>query len=241
MTIHSHVGLHSKVILLGQHAIIGSANMSGSGLIEASVVTDNPAIASGIASFITQLATPQSKLTAKKIASLCRIKVVRAGWVNAGRKVKTLRKLGCTTWIIGVNELLRDPSANEQKNINRATSDLNKRQGTDAQDYSWIRWGKRSRFSQECCEGDTLIEITNLKGRKRRIVTRRLPVLLKRTEPNCLRFYVGDTQDSDEVSWSRFQRILKKVEYKKRVRPYSVQPLDDSIAEAIDRAWNRVK
>ena len=30
VTIHSHKGLHSKVLLLGRHAIVGSANMSGS-------------------------------------------------------------------------------------------------------------------------------------------------------------------------------------------------------------------
>ena len=51
VAIYSTEGLHSKVILFGRHAILGSANMSGSGLIEASVVTDNPQITSGIASF----------------------------------------------------------------------------------------------------------------------------------------------------------------------------------------------
>jgi hypothetical protein len=51
VTIHSHKGLHSKVLLLGRHAIVGSANMLGSGLIEASVVTDDPSVVSGVASF----------------------------------------------------------------------------------------------------------------------------------------------------------------------------------------------
>jgi hypothetical protein len=242
VAIHCRESLHSKVILLGQYAVIGSANMSGSGLIEASVVTDNPAISSGVASFIAQLATRHSKLTSTQIAALCRIKVVRTGWTNAKRKLKPkkMRKLGNTTWIIGVNESLTKPSAQEQKHIDRANRDLNARFGSKDEDFGSIRWGKRSKFSKECREGDTLIEIFNLKGRKRRVVTRRLPVLLRRVEPQFVRFYIGDAQrDSDEVSWSRFQKIMKKAEYPRRVRPYSVQQLDPAVAEAIDRNWNR--
>ncbi|MGA2293426.1 hypothetical protein, partial [Bradyrhizobium sp.] len=87
-----------------------------------------------------------------------------------------------------------------------------------------------------------LIEISNQKGRKRRVVTRRIPVLLKRTEPNCFRYYIGDPQRaSDEVTWSRFQRILKEVEYSREVRPYSVQLLDSEIAAVIDQKWTRVR
>jgi hypothetical protein len=244
VSIHGHKGLHSKVLLLGQYAIIGSANMSGAGLIEASIVSDNPTISSGIASFIAQLATRSSKLTAAHIAALCRIKVVRTGWLNANRRIKPkkLRRIGNNTWIIGVNALLRAPPAKEQKYIDRANRDLNARLGTDQEDYNWIRWGKRSKFSKQCREGDTLIEICNLKGRKRRVVTRRLPVLLRRNEPDCVRFYVGEaSRDSDEVAWSKFQRILKNAGHTRQVRPYSVQLLDPDIADAIDRKWNRTR
>jgi hypothetical protein len=45
VVIYSREGLHSKVALFGNHVIVDSANMSGSNLIEASVITDNPVIA----------------------------------------------------------------------------------------------------------------------------------------------------------------------------------------------------
>jgi hypothetical protein len=94
----------------------------------------------------------------------------------------------------------------------------------------------------ECREGDTLIQICNQKGNRRRSVTRRLPILLKRNEPNCIRFYIGDPQrNSDQITWSRFQRILKKAEYPRHIRPFSVQPLDSDMAETIDRKWTRVR
>lgn len=243
VTIYNHEGLHSKVILLGRYAVVGSANMSGSGMTEVSIITDNPNITSGIASFIAQLSTPSSKLTKERVEALLKIKVIRIRWQNprGQMRAKKIRPLGNTTWIIGVNHMVRSPPTKEQPYIDRATRDLNDRFGSENEDYGWIRWGKRDRFAKECREGDTLIEICNHRGSPRRSVTRRLPVLLKRNEPNCIRFYIGDSQrDSDQITWSRFQRILKKVEYPRRVRPHSVQPLDPEIAGMIDRKWTRI-
>jgi hypothetical protein len=68
-----------------------------------------------------------------------------------------------------------------------------------------------------------------------------LPVLLKRNEPNCVRFYIGEAQrDSDEIGWSQFQRVLKASGYDRYVGPNSVQPLDSEMAQNIDRKWRRV-
>jgi hypothetical protein len=243
VVIHSHEGLHSKVMLLGRHAVVGSANMSGSDLTEAAVLTDDPTIRSGVASFIAQLSTKRSLLTRKHIAALCRIKVVRTGWTHAKRKKPMrIRRLGNATWIVGVHDLVRDPSADEQKRIDRANSEINKRLGTAVDEYDWIRWGKKAKFAKECRVGDTLIHVYNKKGGKGRTVTRRLPILLKRTEPKWVRVYIGEsTRNSDEVNWSRFQRILREAGHSRKVRPFSVQRLEPEIAAAIDRNWTRVK
>jgi hypothetical protein len=89
--VHSWEGLHSKVALFGKHAIIGSANMSGSALIEA----DDPVIVSGVAAFIERLATPRTKLGSAEIGRLCAIEVVRAGrFVARQRKPNPVRRLG---------------------------------------------------------------------------------------------------------------------------------------------------
>lgn len=244
VVIHSHAGLHSKVLLVGPYAIVGSANMSGSELIETSVITDNATVASGIASFIKQYSTPRSRLSRTQIAALCRIKVVRIGWLNARpvSKPKSIGRLSNSTWIIGIKELTRDPPPDEQRRINRAQKDLKVRFNLDDKDYGWIRWGKKSKFSRECRQGDTLIQIWNFRNGKRRYVTRRLPVLLKRHEPNWVRFYIGEAQrEADEVNWSRFQRILKASGYSKKVRPFSVQPVSQDAAESIDRKWNQTQ
>jgi phosphatidylserine/phosphatidylglycerophosphate/cardiolipin synthase-like enzyme len=88
VVIYSREGLHSKVALFGKHAIVGSANMSGSGLIEASVITDNPVIAAGVAAFIEALSKKPNKLDPERIEKLCAIEVVRTGRPKGGRRPK---------------------------------------------------------------------------------------------------------------------------------------------------------
>jgi len=117
--IYNREGLHSKVALFGRHAIVGSANMSGSDLIEASVITDNPVIASGVAAFIEMLSTKRSRLDAARIAELCAIKVIRTGLPKGRRKRNPVRQIGKSTWIVSVRELKSKPSERQQKRIDR--------------------------------------------------------------------------------------------------------------------------
>jgi phosphatidylserine/phosphatidylglycerophosphate/cardiolipin synthase-like enzyme len=242
VSIYSHEGLHSKVMLLGNYAVVGSANMSGSDLTEAAVLTDDPAITSGVASFIAQLATTRSLLDGKAIAALCKIVVVRTGWSKKGRKAPVrIGRLGNSTWIVGVYDLVRDPPPDEQRLIDRANSEINQRLGSNAE-YEWIRWEKKSKFAKECRAGDTLIKIFNEKKGNKRTVTRRLPVLLKRSEPKWVRFYLGEpAKTSDEITWSKFQRVLREVGYTRKVVPRSIQRLKPEIAVAIDQNWMRVR
>ncbi len=148
--------------------------MSKSNLIEASVITDDPVVVSGVAAFIEKLATTRTWLNDRDIEKLCSIEVVRTGRSAGGRRVTNpVRRLGRATWILGVKEMKEDPTERQQKRIGRRTRELSERLGTDPDDFSWIRWGKKSRFGRECRTGDTLIEIFNWRDRKRPVVTRR--------------------------------------------------------------------
>jgi len=241
--IHSRAGLHSKVALFGKHAIVGSANMSGSDLIEASVMTDNPVIVSGVAAFIEKLSTARTKLSTREIKRLCAIEVIRTGRLTGEhRKSNPVRRLGNATWILGVKEVRDDPTERQQKRIDRRTRELNEQLGTKEGDFAWIVWGKKSRFGRECRAGDTVIRIYNWRSRKRPVVTRRVRVLLKDPEPNRNRFYTEDPAgQSNEVSWSRFQRIVKEAGLPRTVKSMSALKLDPAMAEIIDRKWARVR
>jgi hypothetical protein len=239
--IYNREGLHSKVALFGKHVVVGSANMSASDLIEASVITDNSVIVSGVAAFIEMLSTKKSRLGATRIEELCAIKVIRTGRPKGRRKANPVRQIGKSTWIVSVKELKSNPSQRQQKRIDRRKEELNERLGTD-EDFGWIRWDKKSRFGRECRAGDTLIQIFRALDRKRLLVTRRVRVLLRDVEPDLIRFYTQEPAGrSDTASWSRFQRILKQVDSPWEVTSKRTRKLDPDMAETLDRKWTRIR
>jgi hypothetical protein len=140
---------------------------------------------------------------------------------------------------VGVNESKKDPSEHVQTRIDKRNRELSERLGTDEEEFSWIEWGKKSRFGRECRAGDTIIEIFVPNGGGRPSVTRRVRVVLKDQEPIFNRFYTQwPTGKSNEVNLARFQRILKEVGFKgKKITTKSVRKLDPDMADLIDRNW----
>jgi len=136
------------------------------------------------AAFIEKLSTPRARLDARQIDRLCAIEVKRTGFKERGRASNPVRRLGNSTWILGVKELKKPPNERQQKRIDLRTQELNERLGTEKDDLTWIEWGKKSRFGRECRAGDTIIRIYNWRDRKRPVVTRRVRVLLKDSEPH---------------------------------------------------------
>jgi hypothetical protein len=236
--------LHAKVVLLdlphGPVAVIGSANMSGSsgGLVEAGLLTDNPSIASGVASLIEQLKERSELLVTKRLASLCAIKVVRRGRASGAKKVKkrrALEPLGNQMWIIGVRVLAKDPPPKELKKIEEAAEQL----ATDIDDLDWLRWDKKSRFARECRKGDLVIQLWRSSGSKRPSkVLKATPILLKQATQTWTRFYLGEPQGrSKEIPVSHFKALLKKIGYGREVGPNVAQLVEPDLADAIARSW----
>jgi hypothetical protein len=245
VNLYDCMGLHAKVVLLDDLAIISSGNMSNSsanGLVEAGVITDHTSTVAGVASFIEQLLPQSHELNSKRLAKLCKIKVVRrGGWprgVSKQRKPKITR-LGNRTWLVGVRELVKAPTIEEQRLIASAIKNVRNKTGNLDEDPEWLKWFGKSRFRQECREGDSVIYIWRSRKAKRpNSVFRSSPVLLKQTTPKWTRFYLKEASGSDaQMTWGRFQRLLQKVGHSRRVGPTSTQLLDPDVADAIQRKW----
>jgi hypothetical protein len=103
----------------------------------------------------------------------------------------------------------------------------------------WIRWTGKSRFARECREGDSIIRIwRSSKAHRPSAVLGGTGVLLKQQAANWTRFYLRPSDGRRaEMSWGKFQLLLKQVGVSKRVGPGSVLLLEPDIAEAIARKW----
>jgi hypothetical protein len=138
-------------------------------------------------------------------------------------------------------ELKREPTEQKRRRIARRNQQLNNERGTD-DEYDWIEWNRKDHFARECRAGDTLIQIYRALGRKRPVVTRRVRVVLRDVEPDLIRIYTqSPSGQSNDVSWTRFRKILKHVEFPHKLSRRTARKLDPDMADQIDRVWTRVR
>jgi hypothetical protein len=237
--------LHAKILLLDDVAVISSGNMSSNSenrMVEAALISDQGSVVAGVASLIEQLVKQSSQLEEKQIAQLCKIKVTRqGGWNGARPKRRKTRiaELGNRTWVVGVREIT--PTPEEQRLIDRATSSLQQQLNTADDDFGWIKWSSRERFARECQAGDLLIQIWSPHGAKRpSAVIKPVPVLLKPppTKQGTMFYFSEPSGRSSEMTWGRFQRLLKEIGYPRQIKAGSVQLVAPDIADTISRKWN---
>ena len=238
-------GLHAKVLLLDNVAVIGSGNMSESSrsaLVEAAVMTDAASIVSGVASLIEQLKRQSAQLGEKELRALAKIKVVRRGFGHGAHTGKRTRpkvsELGTQTWLVGVVEEDRDPTESEQQLIDKSRQELARRFGWDDESISWIRWSGSGPFPSKSRQGDQVIQIWRQNPRSKRpsSVLQPRPLLLKgRTGGNTFAFIRDARGKYAELKWPAFRKLMKRLGYRRRFGPRSEVVLDPELSEAISR------
>lgn len=162
--LYSCPALHAKVALLGDVAVIGSANLSASSasrLIEAGLITDHPSTVACVQSLLSQLIERSKPLGSSELARLAKLPVSpRRGPATAsGARSIPLAPLGNRTWLVGVKELPEDAHPNEQAAREASEREAKIRQRSPRSDLSWIRWASNSRFAKECREGDLVFQV----------------------------------------------------------------------------------
>ena len=120
--LYSYPGLHSKLMVLNGHAVVGSANLSVSSveaLVEVALVTDQPSIVGKAMSIIYELAEEcdvVDKLFVKRIKSI-EVTARTGGSIARRRRPRTIESFQARTWIVGIHEMVRD-FADEEAAIN---------------------------------------------------------------------------------------------------------------------------
>lgn len=245
--IYSYPGLHAKVILLNDQAIIGSANVSRSSaenLVEAALLTDSPAVVTKVQSFVQELKSNSSLLTDRSLSRLLKIEVVRRGRQVPSRSSRRRISIRSSrTWIVGIHERTHEKPGESiavDKTVARLSADL-ERPRSHVED---VRWVGRSRFRESCKPGDWVILIYSLQGRKTpSAVYERLPVIDREEVNGATYIYYESFKNTEKtaISWSSFKKLLKKVGINREVKPGSQIEISDQEVDALAVLWKQAK
>lgn len=238
--IYSLPKLHGKVFLFGSTAVIGSANLSSSGLIEAGLITDDHVIVAGIASLIDEMTKLAEIVDERFLRRILKIVVSRRGMV-AERQRKYSRRIadrGSSTWIVSVKEQKETAFPDEQRVAERGLVLAERRRRDRRNPVTWIRFAGRSAFRSHAIAGDSVIMIYTPRGTKRPRILRPQPILRAQDEESCRRFYVEELRGDAErsLSWTTFGQLVAAIGWGK-ISKRSVRRVPDEVAANLNRSW----
>lgn len=203
--LYSYDGLHSKVAVIDNRALIGSANLSenaGVGTCEASLFTDDQQIGALILAFIEKIKNESAPITEKFLQKIEALPVAKPVFV--GRKSKKKINVGKSrVWFIAT-QALSDRIVKAEESFEAEGLEEAKKH-SEKKDYEIrpIRWSGKSRFRAEAKPGDMVIEVfTEKRGNRNKIeVYQARPIIHRQDHDKWTRFYIETPPDAGYYSW----------------------------------------
>jgi len=237
--IFSRPGLHAKVLVMGAKAVVGSANLSEASanqLREASVLTSRAILVSQAKAFVHLAKSEATEVDEEFLAHIHNLKVNR-GKPRTLQKRRRQKRLGARFWIVRVHEIDSDRYADEQEYVDQAADELRQITGDDAIEPVWIRWTGNSRFRREARAGDTVVELWSKRNGKHITVQPPSAILLRQDEQKWTRFYCDPRVDLPELSWTEFQKQIRRLGIVSITRN-SIRELSKRDAALIETIWD---
>jgi hypothetical protein len=230
--------LHAKVVVFGPNVLIGSCNLSDSSatvLREAALLSSRSSVRSQAVAFI-HMAREQSQLINKEfIDRVLKIEVMKRHAASRTRR-KPSKPLGNRTWVLRTHHLDPDRYRDEEKWIEKAEKEVKRRLSDPDSEVGWVRWTGRSRFRELAQEGDSLIDMNSPRRSERVVVSAPVPILKKQDQGKWTRFYYEIRDDSQEMSWTEFERRLRRVGLTS-IRKNSTRELTRRDVALVDTIW----
>lgn len=203
--IYSFDGLHSKVAVIDDHALIGSANLSenaGVGTLEASLFTNDSQIAGLIQGFIENVKRKSTQVTKQFLKRIEDIPVVRTAGIKRRNKQKVDPFIS-RVWFISTRILGERINNAEKAFEQQGLEEAEKRIKVKGYGVRSVRWSGKSRFRSEAKPGDLVIEaFTEKRGRRNYIqVFQVAPILHRQDNDKWTRFYLEDQPDETYYLW----------------------------------------
>lgn len=203
--LYSFDGLHSKVAVIDDYALIGSANLSenaGVGTCEASLLTDDSQIAGLIQGFIENVKNECVPVTEEFLQRIEALPVVRAFGIN--RRSKKKIDIGeSRVWLIATRQLSERITIAEESFELQGLKEAEKQIERDGYGIRSVRWSGKSRFRLEAKPGDLVIEaFTEKRGTRKYIqVFQVAPILHRQDNDKWTRFYLETPPDETYYLW----------------------------------------
>ena len=208
--LYSCQNLHAKLLISNGLTVIGSANLSASSeniLIEAALLTTRSQIRSQVSALIHNIIKASIPIDEDFLDHIVSIPVSVRQWPIGYRKKKTIEEVGNKYWVVNTIPIISHEDEVELVEEGEAEA-RNLAEDTENEIY-WIRWTGTSKFRQLAKPGDTVIEIS--RNKKRAVVLSPRPILIRQDHSNWTRFYLEDQSDSEQRSWTQFEKELRKV------------------------------
>lgn len=212
--LYSCPGLHAKVLVTGDRAVVGSANLSSSSaenLIELSLFTSRTQIRSQVRAFVQKLILRSSRIDAAFIAHARKLPVaIKSEGKNVQRG--NIEQPTNRYWFVSTVPL-SEKLIEKESEFEKAGSKMAKSRMSDPENsFDWIRWCGRSAFRANANEGDVVIELScNNKERTRCTVNPPRSIVLRQVHDRWTRFYMEDSPEENGFRWSAFLAEINKL------------------------------
>ncbi|MEX1098014.1 MAG: phospholipase D-like domain-containing protein [Planctomycetales bacterium] len=243
--LYSCPGLHAKVMLFDDVAVVGSANLSQasrSKLIEAGIITDEPTAVATARRFIEQLAEQSESIDKAFLDRIGRIEVrppVR-GIVSKRKPRLKLNEDEPQLWLAGLHRINYDDETQAQ--LSRWDEEATEAISDPEVEFESIQIGGHSRMRSDAKRGDLVIQIWREDRTAKQVdaVYRHVPIRLIRQNESHTWLFVEKRQDADETtkSWGDFRRHLRKIGFPRKVGPNSIQPVSPKLAADLLSLWD---
>jgi hypothetical protein len=228
--IYSFDGLHAKLLVIDEMAVIGSANLSenaGVNTCEASLLTDDLQVLALIQSFIEQLRLSAIKVDANFLKRIEAIPVEKF-WEEPKRKLKPVASDTSRLWLVGTQPISSKIMNREAEFVETGKSEASKKIKKGKYEIDYIRWAGQSKFRAEAKPGDLVIQVfRQKKGKRVHIdVYQAVPILHRQDEGNWTRFYLEFPVDYNIYQWKEFRSDLVGLGFK-NIRPGSTREMTE--------------
>jgi hypothetical protein len=239
--LYNYPNLHAKILVFGPNAVVGSCNVSASSanrLREAALLTSRHTVRSQAAALIHMSMKAADDINADFVNRIKKIKVVKRG-LFVGKRRGPNEKLGNRTWVIRTTELDDDAFPEERKSEQQGEKEAKALLSQSDSEVNWVRWTGKSHFRATAKEGDTIMELNSPRRSKRVAVSGPVAILKRQDRGIWTRFYYEEPDDLPSLSWSEFERLLRKVGIQsiKKGSTRELSPYEASLMESI---WGKM-